>query len=114
MVAAVASASSVKTFLTVVPLLDGPFKGASRAHRAFLCAPPSSLPLETLALSRARDTARAMSQENVEVVRRNLEAAAVAGMRLDGLDDQARDRYMQAFHPEVEFREDPKFPEGVV
>ncbi len=55
-----------------------------------------------------------MSQENVEIVRRNLEAAAVAGMRVDGLDDQAIDRVVQVFHPEVEFREDPKFPDGSV
>src|SRR5262245_7773240 len=64
--------------------------------------------------ARLADNARAMSQENVEVVRRHLQAAAVTGMRLDGLDDQARDRYMEAFHPEVEFREDPMFPEGSV
>ena len=55
-----------------------------------------------------------MSQEDVEILRRNLEAAAVAGMRVDGLDDRAIDRVIQAFHPEVEFREDPKFPEGSV
>ena len=50
----------------------------------------------------------------METLRRNLEAAAVAGMRVDGLDDQAVDRVIQVFHPEVEFREDPKFPEGSV
>jgi ketosteroid isomerase-like protein len=55
-----------------------------------------------------------MSQENVEIVRRNLEAAAVDGMRVDGLDDQAIDRVVQLCHPEVEFREDPKFPDGSV
>ena len=55
-----------------------------------------------------------MSQENVKIVRRSLEAAAVAGMRVDGLDDQAIDRVVQVFHPEVEFREDPKFPDGSV
>ena len=63
---------------------------------------------------RGRDTARAMSQENVDILRRNLEAAAVEGMRVDGRDDQAVDRVIQVFHPEVEFREDPKFPEGSV
>jgi ketosteroid isomerase-like protein len=55
-----------------------------------------------------------MSQENVEVLRRNLEAAAVEGMRVDGLDDRAVDRVIQVFDPAVEFREDPKFPEGSV
>jgi ketosteroid isomerase-like protein len=49
-----------------------------------------------------------MSQENVEVVRRYL------GTRIDALDDEALDRVMQFFHPEVEFREDPKFPEASV
>jgi ketosteroid isomerase-like protein len=55
-----------------------------------------------------------MSQENVETMRRNLEAAAIAGMRIDGLDDEAIDRVIRVLHPEVEFREDPKFPEGSV
>jgi len=55
-----------------------------------------------------------MSQENVDVLRSHLEAASTTGMRVDGLDDQAIDRVVQAFHPEVEFREDPKFPEGSV
>jgi hypothetical protein len=55
-----------------------------------------------------------MSQENVDIMRRNLEAAAVAGMRIDGLDDRALERVVQVLHPEVEFREDPKFPEGSV
>ena len=50
----------------------------------------------------------------METLRRKLEAAAVAGMRVDGLDDRAIDRVIQVFHPEVEFREDPKFPDGSV
>jgi ketosteroid isomerase-like protein len=54
-----------------------------------------------------------MSQENVEILRRYL-ATADSGMGVDALDDQALDRVMQVFHPEVEFREDPKFPEGSV
>ena len=49
-----------------------------------------------------------MSQENVEALQRYLQD------RIDALDDQALDRFMQACHPEVEFREDPKFPEGSV
>ena len=49
-----------------------------------------------------------MSRENVEVLRGYL------GMRIDALDDRALDRVMQVFHPEVEFREDPKFPEARV
>jgi ketosteroid isomerase-like protein len=49
-----------------------------------------------------------MSQENVEVLRRYL------GTRIDALDDHALDRVMQVFHPDVEFREDPKFPEASV
>lgn len=55
-----------------------------------------------------------MSQENVGILRDGLEAAAVEGMRLDGLDDEAVDRVVEVLHPEVEFREDPKFPEGRV
>jgi ketosteroid isomerase-like protein len=55
-----------------------------------------------------------MSEQNVAILRRNLEAAAVEGMRVDGLDDQAVDRVVQVFDPAVEFREDPKFPEGSV
>jgi ketosteroid isomerase-like protein len=49
-----------------------------------------------------------MSQENVETLRRFL------GTRIDALDDQALDRVMEVFHPEVEFHEDPKFPEASV
>jgi ketosteroid isomerase-like protein len=49
-----------------------------------------------------------MSEENVEVLRRYL------GTRIDALDEQALDRVMQVFHPAVEFREDPKFPEAGV
>jgi ketosteroid isomerase-like protein len=49
-----------------------------------------------------------MSQGNVEVVRRYL------GTRIDALDDGALDRVMQGFHPDVEFREDPRFPEAGV
>jgi ketosteroid isomerase-like protein len=49
-----------------------------------------------------------MSEENVEVLRGYL------GMRIDALDDQALDGVMQVFHPEVEFREDPKFPEASI
>jgi ketosteroid isomerase-like protein len=53
-----------------------------------------------------------MSREDVDGLRSHLEAASTVGMRIDVLDDQAIDRVMQVFHPEVEFREDPKFPEG--
>jgi ketosteroid isomerase-like protein len=55
-----------------------------------------------------------MAEESVDVLRSHLEAASTTGMRVDGLDDRAIDRVIQAFHPEVEFREDPKFPEGSV
>jgi hypothetical protein len=49
-----------------------------------------------------------MSHENVEVLRR------VLGIRIDALDDQVVDRGHAGLHPEVEFREDPKFPEASV
>jgi ketosteroid isomerase-like protein len=55
-----------------------------------------------------------MSQENVDGLRSHIGAASTVGMRIDILDDQAIDRVMQVFHPEVEFREDPKFPEGSI
>jgi ketosteroid isomerase-like protein len=49
-----------------------------------------------------------MSQENVEIVRR------FVGTRVDALDDQSLDLAMQIFHPDVEFHEDPTFPEASV
>jgi ketosteroid isomerase-like protein len=55
-----------------------------------------------------------MSQGNVDILRRDLEAAAVEGMKVNGLDHEAVGRLVQVLHPEVEFREDPTFPEGGV
>ena len=55
-----------------------------------------------------------MTQENVEIVRGYFEAAASGGIRFDVLDDEALDRAIQGFHPEVEFHEDLKFPEATV
>jgi len=49
-----------------------------------------------------------MSEGNVEVLR------PYFGRRIDALDEEALDRVMQVFHPEVEFHEDPKFPEAGV
>src|SRR5262245_13858058 len=49
-----------------------------------------------------------MSQENVEIVRR------FVGTRVDALDDESLGSAMQVFHPDVEFREDPMFPEASV
>jgi ketosteroid isomerase-like protein len=53
-----------------------------------------------------------MSQENVEVIRRALDEAGRPGV--DVLDDHALDLAMQVFHPQVEFHEDPRFPEASV
>jgi ketosteroid isomerase-like protein len=49
----------------------------------------------------------------VEIVRRHLVEAA-GGMGFDVLDDQTLNRVTGVFHPEVEFREDPKFPEAAI
>jgi ketosteroid isomerase-like protein len=55
-----------------------------------------------------------MSRENVETVRRYVAAAGSDRMEFDVLDDEALDLAMQVVHPEVEFHEDPKFPEASI
>jgi ketosteroid isomerase-like protein len=48
-----------------------------------------------------------MSQENVEVVRR-----AIGGITLAGHDADARAASVERFDPDLEFEEDPRFPEA--
>src|SRR4051794_34783407 len=52
-----------------------------------------------------RDTAWAMSEENVELVRRTYEAAYEAGSQAD------YDAVVSYFHPEIEFHAYPRSPE---
>jgi hypothetical protein len=47
-----------------------------------------------------------MSQENVEVVRR-----AIGAMSFDAADDDRREAYVERLASDVEFEEDPRFPE---
>ena len=55
-----------------------------------------------------RDTAQAMSEENLELVRRTYEAAYEAGGQAD------YDAVMSYFHPEIEFHAYPRSPEAGV
>ena len=48
-----------------------------------------------------------MSQENVEIVR-----LAIGSMSQDATDDDARKASVQRLAPEIEFEEDPRFPEA--
>ena len=48
-----------------------------------------------------------MSQGNVEVVRR-----AIGGITLEGADADARASAVERLAPDVEFEEDPRFPEA--
>ena len=54
-----------------------------------------------------------MSQENVKLVRDAFLAASRGGA-LDALDQDALERAFEFFHPEIEIREDPRFPEAGV
>ena len=47
-----------------------------------------------------------MSQENVEALRSDF------GAGVDAQDGLALDRAIETFHPDIEFREDPSFPEA--
>jgi ketosteroid isomerase-like protein len=59
-----------------------------------------------------------MADEAVELVREAFTAAArvtdPSGRRLDALDPETREAVFDFFHPEIELREDPRFPEGGV
>jgi ketosteroid isomerase-like protein len=54
-----------------------------------------------------------MSQENVQLARNVFLAASRSGA-LDALDQDALERAFEFFHPEIEIREDPRFPEAAV
>jgi ketosteroid isomerase-like protein len=54
-----------------------------------------------------------MSQENVDLTRDAFLAASRGGS-LDALDRDALERAFEFFHPEIEVREDPRFPEAGV
>jgi ketosteroid isomerase-like protein len=51
-----------------------------------------------------------MSQENVKLARDVFLAASRGGV-LDALDQDSLERAFEFFHPEIEIREDPRFPE---
>ena len=54
-----------------------------------------------------------MSQENLKLAREVFLAASRGGA-LDALDQDALERAFEFFHPEIEIREDPRFPEAGV
>jgi ketosteroid isomerase-like protein len=54
-----------------------------------------------------------MSEENVKLAR-DVFLAASRGGALDALDQDALERAFKLFHPEIEIREDPRFPEAGV
>jgi ketosteroid isomerase-like protein len=54
-----------------------------------------------------------MSEESVELARQAFAAASRGGV-LDALDQDALERAFEFFDPEIEIREDPRFPEAGV